>query len=452
MSTDNKAKKAMCAVLSAVLLGMSLGIAPGNCGTTHQLQMPKHLPQPRQQNMANYGYTPDLLLVMPNKKAEQDDIDKSLKDVHGTVVGTIGQGALRVLVVRTEKGQIDKVERALKKDSKDFHLVSRNLRARAQALPPNDANFADEWYLGAINALDAWDKSKGNVQIGIFDSGCQASIDDLNGKTSKGFNAWDAGAQIAGGIGGLLGGALGMAAAVEIADATGDGAQKDVQGHGTMVATTAAARANNGVNTAGVAPNATVVPIQIAGEGGWTEDLALILGINYAMLHGIKIINISYQAPPPVGFTNVQLHPVLHEYLAAYFATGGLTFMSSGNDGMVDPNPPLPYLNVVSAIDRSFTLTNFSNYGTCVTFTAPGKDISCSSRSGSGVKVDGTSFSSPICASIAALVWNTNPGLSNVGVNAIMQASCSKAGSLPWTPYYGYGMPDAQKAVKLAGG
>ncbi|MBX9689632.1 MAG: S8 family serine peptidase [Candidatus Obscuribacterales bacterium] len=394
-----------------------------------------------------YDCSPDLLLIMPNASSENEEIDQILKEAHGTIVGSMGEGKLKCLIYRTEKGKMLETEKKFTKDKEHFKYISRNYKFKAQIVP-NDPQFTSEWHLGAINAPRAWDTTMGNsTKIAIFDSGCQASIGDLSGKTQKGYDATSFGARMTvlggpGPLGIILGG---------VGGALSSGAQTDVQGHGTMVATTAAASANNSVNTAGVAPGATVYPVQIAGSGGWTDDIAIMAGLLNMTPTGNRIVNISYAAPPPVGFTNAALHAPLHVYMQNFHdVEGGLIFISSGNDGMFDPNPMMPYLNVVTAIDPSMSLTSFSNWGLSSTFTAPGQGIVCTARDGTVKTVNGTSFSSPIVASVAALVWNANPALPNFAVESILKASCFKAGSAPWTPYYGFGMPDASKAVSIA--
>ncbi len=394
-----------------------------------------------------YDCSPDLLLIMPNAQADNDEVSDLLKEAKGELVGTMGEGRLKCLIYKTEKGHMADTEKKFMKDKEHFKYISRNYRFRAQIVP-NDPQFTSEWHLGAINAPKAWDTTMGNhTKVAVFDTGCQASIPDLAGKTLKGYDATTVGARLTvlggpGPVGDLLGG---------LGGALSDGAQKDVQGHGTLVATTAAATANNKVDTAGVAPGARVYPVQIAGSNGMTDDIAIMAGLLNMMASGNRIVNISYAAPPPVGFTNFALHAPLHVYMQTFHdMEGGLIFLSSGNDGMFDPNPPVHYVNVVSAIGPDLKLTDFSNWGLPVTFTAPGKGIVCTARDGKVKSVDGTSFSSPIVASIAALVWNANPGLPNLAVESILKASCFKAGSAPWTPYYGFGMPDAEKAVHMA--
>lgn len=438
-------KRIITAAVALVVSMGALGQSAVQAAET-KLRIPKA--PPRKVQPIRYDYTPDLLLVMANPSAEQDDVDQLFKENKGTLIGYMGEGRLKCYIYRTEKGKMAETESKLMKD-KNIKCVSRNYRFRA-AVVPNDPEFTSQWHLGAINAPKAWDKTMGGgTKVAIFDTGCQANVGDLSGKTEKGYDATTVGARLTvlgggGPIGDLLGG---------LAGALSKGAQTDVQGHGTLVATTAAATANNSVNVAGVAPSARIYPVQIAGSNGMTDDIAIMAGLLNMMASGNRIVNISYAAPPPVGFTNAALHAPLHMYFAEYHnLKGGLIFISSGNDGMFDPNPVLPYLNVVTAIDPSMTLADFSNWGFSSTFTAPGQGIVCTDRNGAVKTVKGTSFSSPIVAATAALVWNANPLLPNVAVESILKASCFKAGAAPWTPYYGFGMPDASKAVKLATG
>ncbi len=444
MKLSKKSRQTLGLGLS-VLLGLASALALPSQANESKLKLPKNLV--KRTPAPVYDCTPDLLLIMPNAQGDSDEIDEMLKEAKGTLVGSMGEGKLKCLIYRTEKGHMAETEKKFMKDKEHFKCISRNYRFKAEIVP-NDPQFTSEWHLGAINAPRAWDTTMGNhTKIAIFDSGCQASIPDLSGKTSKGYDATSFGARMTvlggpGPLGDILGG---------VGGALSHGAQTDVNGHGTWVATTAAATANNRVNTCGVAPSANIYPVQIAGSGGTTDDIAIMAGLLNMTATGNRIVNISYGAPPPVGFTNAALHAPMHAYMAEFHdIEGGLIFLSAGNDGAFDPNPPVPYINVVSAIDPSLSLTSFSNWGLPITFTAPGKGIVCTSRDGTITSVDGTSFSSPIVASVAALIWNANPTLPNVMVESILKASCFKAGSSAWTPYFGYGMPDASKAVRMA--
>jgi subtilisin family serine protease len=54
-------------------------------------------------------------------------------------------------------------------------------------------------------------------------------------------------------------------------------------------------------------------------------------------------------------------------------------------------------------------------------------------------------------ASVAALVWGAKPSLTNVQVENILKSTCYKDSSRQvWTESYGYGMPNAEAALKAA--
>lgn len=439
--------KNLVVAMSTMIVGLNSMVLPAMAEESKQLKIPTNITKKTGPYRADY--TPDILLIMPNAASDNDETEELLKEAKGTIIGTIGEGKLQCLIYKCEKGQMEKTEQKFSRD-KHFRCVGRNYKYRAQIIIPNDPQFPSQWHLGAINAPRAWDSTMGSgTKIAVFDTGCQASVADLSGKTEKGYDATTFGARLTvlggpGPLGDLLGG---------LGGALSEGAQQDVQGHGTLVATTAAATANNSINVAGVAPRARIYPVQIAGENGMTDDIAIMAGLLNMMASGNRIVNISYAAPPPVGFTNAALHAPLHIYFQEfYYVKQGLIFISSGNDGMFDPNPKLPYLNVITAIDNSLSLTDFSNWGLSTSFTAPGKGIVATARNGAVRTVDGTSFSAPIVASIAALVLNTNPVLPNFAVEQILKASCFRAGGALWTPYYGYGMPNAARAVALARG
>jgi subtilisin family serine protease len=183
-----------------------------------------------------------------------------------------------------------------------------------------------------------------------------------------------------------------------------------------------------------------------------TDDLSLCAAMLVAMNRGARIINLSYGAPY-VGFHNPALHPTLHVLFQMFYGTrNGLIFMSAGNDGIFDATPPLPYLNMISAINPSGNLASFSNFGPCIKFTAPGEGIVVSDIDGSQISVNGTSFSAPIAASVAALIMSANPALPNFAVIEVMKLSCINITGSPFNMYYGWGMPDAERAVRIARG
>jgi thermitase len=423
----------------------------------------------------------DVLLLMPDPKAPKDEITDAIKEVNGTVVGTMGSGKMQVLIIKTEKGKLAETEKKLDK-SKKFPLIQRNHQYKP-AFVPNDSYFRTQWHLSTIHAPQAWDLSRGRVWMSVFDSGCQSSITELKGKTEKGFDAMTKTAY-ANTVLSTLPSPFGLLPPT-INEISNSGATTDDFGHGTIVATTAAALTDNqnagyDGRGAGVAPSAGVYPIKITNKStGYGDDIGIVGGLLKLMaitervtspvtiklpiigkikvpgdprtaspLNTPKIVNISYYV-----IQDFHKNRLLQTYFKAFHDTyGGIIFVSAGNDAIELAEPPVPYIQVVSAIDRSMRLADFSNSGKCVTLTAPGEDIVCTNRKGDPVSVNGTSFSSPIAASVAALVWSANPRLSNVQVESILKSTATKTKSGGFTKSYGYGMVDALAAVKRARG
>ncbi len=374
----------------------------------------------------------ETLLVMPNPKADTDEGFEALKEAHGTIIGTIGQGELTCLIIKTEKGKLAETEKKLSADN-HFNAVQRNFFAssRVQSTTTvNDPYFASQWHLGALNVPQAWSKSTGQgVVVAIGDSGSQASNPDLAGKTYPG---------------------------VDVVRQTGNGnVDYHTNGsHGTDVATTACASTNNRSLTASPAYGSYVFPIRLSesdGNNGMVTSDSLVASAIYAAgSQGIRILNISYGGHAPGGFSNAKAHPVVHQYLKWYHdQRNGMAFFAAGNFKEFDSNPRLPYLIMVSALNKSYSLADFSNYGNPVWFTAPGVNIVCSDRNSRVVSVDGTSFASPLVASVAAMVLARNSRLSNLQVENILIKSCSSRNA-QWNQQFGFGLPDANAAVTLA--
>ena len=175
--------------------------------------------------------------------------------------------------------------------------------------------------------------------------------------------------------------------------------------------------------------------------------MTIVLALKWAERQGIKIVNISYGSAPPYGYTNATIHPIIHYFVKEFTDNNGLVFFAAGNDGMYDPNPPKYYMNMVAAIDQHKQRAAFSNFGPPVTFCAPGVQIVCSDKDGSLQTPSGTSFASPICAGVAALIWSANRGLTNTQVLDIMKQNSTPPNGFSGC---GAGLPDAAKAVNVA--
>lgn len=102
-----------------------------------------------------------------------------------------------------------------------------------------------------------------------------------------------------------------------------DGDPTDPYGHGTATAAIIAAVPNNGIEGAGVAPNARVLPIR-ACYGGNPDcyDETATAGLRYAVAMGATVVNASW---PPVNDYSTAFRDVIHDdaNVLFVFAIGG---------------------------------------------------------------------------------------------------------------------------------
>ncbi|MHB9758429.1 type VII secretion-associated serine protease mycosin [Streptomyces sp. BYX5S] len=193
--------------------------------------------------------------------------------------------------------------------------------------------------------------------------------------------------------------------------AKGSKATTDGVGHGTKVAGIIAASPITGSGFHGLAPKAKILPLQTstAEEGG---NLATMVdAINAAVSANAKVINISQ------GTTaNVSKIPVLQAAVNRAEAKGILIVASAGNSGAsgkpVDTYPAaLPNTNVLSvaASDRNNERAPFSTPNKHVDIAAPGVDMVSTVPQGGQCVDQGTSFSAPYVAGVAALLKQKHP-------------------------------------------
>ena len=141
--------------------------------------------------------------------------------------------------------------------------------------------------------------------------------------------------------------------------------------HGTGVASLAAGRVDNGAGNAGVAPDATVMPL-VVGSGEAVSLTAAAQAIHYAADHGATVINGSWGGGGGAS--------LLQEAIDYANSKGVLVVVAAGNDNKNRDTVPLypaslhaQNLIVVGASTPSDTRTSFSGYGAgSVDLFAPG--------------------------------------------------------------------------------
>jgi subtilisin family serine protease/photosystem II stability/assembly factor-like uncharacterized protein len=281
---------------------------------------------------------------------------------------------------------------------------------------PNDPEYVNQWALSIIEAAKAWDISKGSkdVVIAIVDTGTEIDHEDLkdaiwtnpdeipnnnkdddnNGKIDD-VNGWD------------------FVGNISWIQAANGQYQEDntpvnnVMLHGTNVAGCASAKTNNSKGIASTGFGCSILPIKCSSEqfpdGGIVKGYQAII---YAAYLGADIINCSWGGP---GFS-----PTEQDIIDMALSRGSLVIASSGNEGIdLDnlPHYPSSYQNVFTtgASTPDDKAANFSNFGHDVEVWAPGRQVLTTHANNGYIRMDGTSFATPIVSGLAGLLKAQNP-------------------------------------------
>ncbi|MBI5773039.1 MAG: S8 family serine peptidase [Verrucomicrobia bacterium] len=254
-----------------------------------------------------------------------------------------------------------------------------------------------------LNLTNAWDITVGstNVIVAVLDSGVRYTHLDLAAQM------WRNPGEIPGdGIDndgdGFVDNLFGINAI------TGSGDPNDDNGHGTHVAGTIGAAANNGQPHVGVAWNVRLMAVKAGDALGNLPSSAIIAGVDFAISKGAKIINCSFG-----GFQRSVAEEAA--FLRARDA-GVLVVAAAGNsrnDNDIFPAFPASFafdnIIAVAALDRRDGLASFSSFGrTNVHVGAPGVEILSTYNTADNAYrlLNGTSMAAPHIAGVAALVFS----------------------------------------------
>jgi thermitase len=364
---------------------------------------------------ADLGYARGRILVQPAAGLSGAEFDAILK-VHGGKRRKLGQSNLHIVELPSGASETAVIEKLAHNPSIKFAELDRRV---PHTLAVNDPYAGSEWHLAKVGASTAWDSTMGaGVTIAILDSGVDGAHPDLLPNLVAGYNMYDNNTNTA-----------------------------DVCGHGTAVAGTAAAAANNGVGVAGIAGKAKIMPIRIAyfdttANACYGYISTIANGLTWAADHGARVANVSYGGV--AGSASVQS-------AAQYMKSkGGLVFVSAGNNGINENITPTSTMVVVSATDQNDVKTSWSSYGSFVALAAPGASIYTTSKGGIYQAWSGTSFSSPLTAGVAALMMAAQPSLDGGVIEQLMYSTAVDLGTAGRDPLYGYGRVNAAAGVKAA--
>ncbi|WP_306324341.1 MULTISPECIES: S8 family serine peptidase [unclassified Streptomyces] len=228
---------------------------------------------------------------------------------------------------------------------------------------------------------------------------------------------------------------------------------KDEVGHGTKVAGIIAARKTTGKDKGsgfhGMAPGATVVPLQTSTKEAGGNLASMVGAIDYAVKSGIKLINISQGTTADPS----QLGP-LETAVARAEQADVLIVASAGNSGesgKTSTSYPaaLPNSNVLSvaASDRNNERAPFSSPNKEVDIAAPGVDMVSTVPAGGQCVDQGTSFSAPYATGVAALLQQQHPDWKPKHVIWHLESTAMRTHA-KHDKNIGWGVLDPVKAVK----
>jgi hypothetical protein len=268
-----------------------------------------------------------------------------------------------------------------------------------------------------VDAVEAWGVATGSgVVVAVVDSGVEPTHPELDdrlwvnpGETMNGID--DDG-------NGYTDDVVGWDFTIDFDNDPSPVGSSPEDAHGTYVAGVIAAEVN-GTGVTGVAPDATIMNLR-ACDNGSCETLDAYLAILYAVDMGADIINLSFGGPVPVDEGDVFLESAI-----SYAEENGVLVVSAAGNTPPDLLAPdeimvpaeLPHANnlAVAATDRNDEMASFSFYSENIDLAAPGVSILTTSL-GSYSYVDGTSFSAPLTAGVAALLLSSQPSLGYAGV------------------------------------
>ncbi len=240
---------------------------------------------------------------------------------------------------------------------------------------------------------------------------------------------------------------------------------QDGNGHGTHVAGTIAAVANNGLGIVGIAPAARIMALKGFPDSGSASNSVLWRAVLYAAENGASVVNNSWSCGTPCPS-----NPLAEDVLELVEALGMVVVTSAGNAAsdvaFLSPENGARVLTV-GAIGVDSSLADFSNRGWLVDVVAPGGGpntpfsvpvarrniLSLLARGTNALesrfivddeylRLAGTSMSAPHVAGAVAVLLGNRPELSPSDVRNLVRSSARDLGAPGRDPEFGAGLLD----------
>lgn len=237
--------------------------------------------------------------------------------------------------------------------------------------------------------------------------------------------------------------------------AGGGNGDSDCAGHGTGVAGVIAGQAVPGIGMRGLAPGATILPVQAAaGNGssdGTADPAALAKGIDWAAGHNASVIVVSLVSYQDSNQLRTAVTSALNDNIVVVAAAG-----DQGKNGNPQPYPAsYPGVLAVSGIDQNTSAPDGAGSGSFVGLAAPSEDVVVPQAGSGWITAKSTAYAAGFVGATAALVRSRWSNLSADEVVRRLEATADPAPEQAGrSTHYGYGIVDPYQAVteQLASG
>lgn len=237
----------------------------------------------------------------------------------------------------------------------------------------------------------------------------------------------------------------------------------DVKGerpdHGTFVSGVIAANRGNGFGTDGISSNVEIMVLRVVPDGD-ERDKDVALAIRYAVDNGANIINMSFgkyysifNAMMECAIRYADDHNVLMVKSAGNESDNLDLIECFPTNKYIDGGKAKNWINVGATANKSGKnfCGPFSNYGkNSVDVFAPGVNIVSLSPEKRYDMANGTSFSGPVVAGVAALVWSYFPELTASELKTVLLESVNKYDKLKVIVPNKQGKKDKSKFAELS--
>lgn len=288
---------------------------------------------------------------------------------------------------------------------------------------PNDPDYGKQWNLRSINVESAWDETKGSgATVAVIDTGITMVPDLKDTKFVPGYDF--------------------VNNRVEA---------EDDSGHGTHVAGTIAQSTNNGYGVAGIAYEASLMPLKVLSDSGGGTVADIAEAIKFAADNGADVINMSLGGGGESQLLKQAIDYAHQKGVVLVGAAGNL------NQNAASYPARFPHVIGVAALDSAGGKAPYSNFGAGIDISAPGGSAAggilqetIDPETGTGVfrAFQGTSMAAPHVAGVAALVKAAGVKEPDEVLKVLKQSS--RVIQDDALNYFGAGQLDASGAVKLA--